>query len=243
MTRQIARPALPCRRRPNSPFTFFYSLSALLLLLLVGCGTAEYERRLAARVAKGQAADKYSELGDPQELAGAGISLRLPRAFTSPPLAEGAADARRVKPSVANIPGLKRTDEGFIQDSAGGQQPYYCYVGVTNGPLQDVAAAVKNELGGKQGKTSDWSDFQGDAPDGAASPWRKLRFDGDQEFCYKNKNGQEEFQTMKGVLEVYLHEEGGQVVIVVWRMPAGIEGNVGLARLAPLVAGSVSVKK
>ena len=47
---------------------------------------------------------------------------------------------------------------------------------------------------------------------------------------------------MDGVLEIYLYEKGAQVVIVAWRLPASIEPNVGLGELAPLVAGSVSVK-
>jgi hypothetical protein len=66
---------------------------------------------------------------------------------------------------------------------------------------------------------------------------------GNQDFYYKSKNGQEQFSPQPGVLEVYLNDAGGQVVTVAWRMPASIEPNVGLAKLAPLVAGSVSAKK
>ena len=109
--------------------------------------------------------------------------------------------------------------------------------------LQNVATQVQNDLAGKQGKPTDWTDFHGEAPNGPGNLWRKFRFDGNQDFYYKNKDGQEQFSPQPGVLEVYLHDAGGQVVIVAWRMPASIEQNVGLAKWAPLVAGSVSVKK
>ena len=71
----------------------------------------------AARAAGRQAAAKFDKLGDPQNVPGTPVSIRIPRAFTSPPLAEGAADARRVKPGIVTIPGLKLTYEGFIEES------------------------------------------------------------------------------------------------------------------------------
>ena len=232
------------RKRRDSLSTLHYPL-VTLLLVLVGCGTSEYERRLSTRSSKmqGQAAAKFSELGPPQVLPGTSVSISMPNSFSDAPLVEGAVDARRVKPGIITIPGLKLTREGFIQDSGGGQMAYYCYVGVTGGPLQNVAGQLQNELSGKQGKVTPWTDFQGESPTGAPLQWRKLRFDGAQDFYYKNKAGQEQFLTLAGVLEVYLYDAGPQVVVVAWRMPASIELNVGLARLAPLVAGSVSVKK
>lgn len=236
---------LPYSDRCNSRSTIHLSLAALLLLTLVGCGTGEYERRLSGRTARlqAQAAAKFNELGNPQEVAGTNVSVRLPRVFKEAPLAEGAADARRVKPGIVTIAGLKLTDEGFIQDAEGGQLPFYCYVGVTSDTAQNAIARLQQEVGGKPGKIVPWADFSVQAPDGQTVKWQKLRFEGNQEFYYKNKAGQEDYPSVPGVLELYVHEEGGQAVIVAWRMPLSIEPNVGLDRLAPLVAGCVTVKK
>jgi hypothetical protein len=243
-------PASPCRRRLNEQSLRQRHLSAfvstlLLLSLLAGCGTGEYEKRLSERNSKimAQVNAKWNLVGPAQELAGTPISIALPKSFTDAPLPEN-GDARRVKPGIITIPGQKTTREGFVQDSEGGQLSYYCYVGVTNGPLNDVAIKVQNDLKGKDGKVvTDWSDFQGDVQNGPPNKWRRLRFEGNQEFYYKSKNGQEQFPAVAGLLEVYLYEAGPQVVVVAWRMPVTIEKNADIARLAPLVAGSVSVKK
>jgi hypothetical protein len=199
---------------------------------------------LEGRAAKtrAQAAAKLDKLGNPQEVPGTTVSIRIPLALSSPP----AAEARRVKPGIVAIPGLKLTYEGFIPDQAKGQWSYYCYVGVTSGPLQKVAAQLRNELAKQSpGGTADWTDVSCETPDGQTTAWRKLRLLGKQEFYYKDKDGKDNYTSkVDSVLEIYLYEKGGQVVIVAWRLPAGIEPEpyVGLGELAPLVAGSVSIK-
>jgi hypothetical protein len=218
----------------------------LLLLLLVGCGTGEYERRLGERNAKIQAkaALKFNVLAAPLELPGTGVSIAVPKSLADPPLAEN-ADPRRLKPPTLAIPGQKLTYEGFVQDSEGGQLSYYCYLGVTPGSLQEVVGEVQKEAMGNQRRRGGlaWTDFEGEQRDGLMNKWRKVRIDKEQEFYYKPKNGQEQFPAMPGALEIYLYDAGGQVVVMAWRLPTSIEKNVGLASLMPLVAGSVSVKK
>jgi hypothetical protein len=160
-------------------------------------------------------------------------------------MADGAGDARRAKPGIVTIPGLKQTYEGFVEDQVHGQWAYYCYVGVTGGPVQNVATQLRDELAKKYpAGLSDWKDVSCNSPDGQALKWRQLRLVGKQDLYYKNKDGKEQspIPNVDGVLEIYLYEKGPQVVIVAWRMPASIEPNVGLAELAPLVAGSVNVK-
>ncbi len=246
LTREVADHQPSALPRLPSPLSL---LCCLLLCLWVGCGTSGYEQRLEGRGARtpaqaAQAAAKFDKLNNPQQVPGTPVSIRIPRAFTSPPLAEGTADARRVKPGIVAIPGLKLTYEGFVKDSAEGQMPYYCYVGVTSGPLQNVEPQLRNELAKQfQGGMTDWTDFSCETPEGQTIQWRKLRLLGKQEFYYKDKEGKEHYPSkVDGVLEIYLCEKGGQVVIVAWRLPAGIEPNVALGELAPLVAGSVSVK-
>jgi len=46
---------------------------------------------------------------------------------------------------------------------------------------------------------------------------------------------------MPGVLDIFLHEEAGLLVVIAWRMPESIEPYV--AKWEPLVAGCVNVKR
>jgi len=232
---------------------FLLAIPCLLLCLCVGCGTGEYQKRLAQNLGKSQKASKFNQLYGLQKLAGTSVSIRMPLLFTKSPLVEGAmvdgkpVDARRVKPGLVELPGLKLTYEGAIRDAEGGELPYYCYVGTTqvNG---DQAKNIRGEIHGDLSQNpqyeslTNWVDFQGETSEGRKVSWEKLRFVSDQDFYYRDKNGQERFVPMPGMLEVYLHEEAGFLTVLAWRMPVAIERNVGVAELAAMVAGSVSVQ-
>jgi hypothetical protein len=244
---------LPLSNRYDSLSTIHYSLSAIVLLVMLGCGTGEYERRLDNQISQLRNGSKSKDLYAPQELPKTPVSVRVPLMFKDSPLVEGAQvngkliDPRRVKPMLFPLPWLRLTYEGFIDDPEVGKLPCYCYLGavdVAGGQARDFTANTLKELKTKPGaNVVDWADFTGGTPDGHGNPWKKLRFTGPQEFFTIGKNNQEQFQTMPGVLEIYVHEEAGQYVLVAWRMPAKIEQTVELAKWAPLVAGSVSVKK
>jgi len=226
----------------HAPRSILHSLLIVLLLALLGCGTDEYERRLAGRAARLQAqhAAKFNELGDPQDVAGANIAVRLPKSMTV--LTEGKDSSRRIKPGAIPLPGLKLTCEGFVQDSEGGQLPYYCYVGAVDAPLKELTTQIQGALAGMVSGPLQWTDLQAETPAGPKIAWRKMRIAFDQEFYYRTKDGQDQYPTVPGTLELYLQDAGPRTAIVAWRMPAGIEQNVGLDRLAPLVAGCVDVK-
>lgn len=224
---------------------------SLLLTVLVagffcpGCGTGEYEARLSARIASLQSRAKASELQPPKDLPETQLTFRLPNVFAGPPLVEGEFDARRAKPVVITLPGLKFAYENMVQDAVGGSLPYYLFVGSVAGQsAQNVAAAIENDLKGVAQKESlsEWTNFEGRTVAGDVNQWRKIRFTGPQEFYYKNKDGQEQFLSMAGLLEIHLHEEAGAVVILAWRMPTSIEPNVDLAKWVPMVAGNVRAK-
>jgi len=156
-------------------------------------------------------------------------------------------DPRRLKPSLATLPGLKLTYEAFIKDAEGGQLPYYCYVGavsMANDSGKDPGGSLRGELAGQPANESlsDWEPFQGETPEGQGSQWKRLRCVAPQEFAYTSQAGRTSLMTLPGVLEIYLREEGGYLIVIAWRMPKNIEPNVGLAKWAPLVAGCVSVK-
>lgn len=243
MPAEKSRLASPCRRRNVLTLV----CCSLLMSALTGCGTSEYERRLSEREGKvrAQIAAKFNVLNAPQELGGTGVSIGIPRVFANPPLVEGQVDARRAKPSVFTLPVQPLTHEAFVQDSEGGQIPYYLYVGVVPGTLPNIANLIQTELSAKAGGkiVAPWADFKGETANGQGNTWRRLRFEVEQDFYYKDKAGQDHFSPMPGTLELYLFDAGTQVVIVAWSMPTSIEPASELANLAPLVAGSVNVKK
>ncbi len=211
-------------------------LLSVLVCLVLGCGTGSYESRIGSR----KTASKADNLPAAEDLPGTKVSIRVP-GLLGQPLAEDANNAKRVKPGLFTLPGLKRTYEGFVKDSTGGEWPYYCYFGVVEGAdAQNVTGKIRTELGNNAG---DWADFPCETPDGRGTTWKKLRLTANQEFYYKNKDGQgKDLPNTPGLLEVYVHEEAGTAVIVAWRMPAALEASVALADLAKTTAGGMSIK-
>ncbi|MEN6406293.1 MAG: hypothetical protein ABFC77_07470 [Thermoguttaceae bacterium] len=212
------------------------------LAMLIGCGTGEYEKRLAGRDArlKAQAVARFADLGNEQNLASTNVSFRIPKKMTA--LSSG--DQRRMNAGALPIPDAHQTYEGFVQDSTGGQLPYYCYVGVLPVPLQQITSQMQTVLtAAKLNGSLNWTDVQAESPDGEVSTWKKLRLQTNQDFYYKTKDGQSQYPNVPGMLEFYLRDAGKSVIFVIWRMPTSIEPNVELARLAPLVNGCVKAEK
>lgn len=215
----------------------------LLCLCFVGCGTSDYEAKIGQRKAGGAP----DALLPAEDLPGTRVSIRVARRFDSPALAEGAVDAKRVKPGIVTIPGWKRTCEGLVKDAAGGQMPFYCYIGVVEKPAgagQNAADQLLAEVKKlPEGNAVQWADFQATSPEGRDSKWRMLRVTCPQDFYYKEKDGKDGSRSMPGILEVYVCEEAGFSVVMVWRLPTSLEQNIGLGELVKQMAGAVSVKQ
>lgn len=212
----------------------------VLLSLCLGCGTGHYEELVGNR----KSTPASDSLGAEQTLEGTKISIRVPSKLGSP--LAGAEDGR-MKPGIITISDLKQTYETSLKDSAGGEQTCYCYVGATDAkltPLEKIAGDIRAQLTAcPDPKTvGNWMDYQGKAPDGRPIAWRQLRFTGVQPLYYRDKDGKGKLQDMEGMLDVYLHEEAGTVVIVAWRMSTKLESAIGLGEMAAAVAGSVSAK-
>jgi len=227
--------------------------SCLVLLIVAGCGTGEYESRLANRAAHVQNTLNFNELYAPQPLPNTPISVRVPTLFTESPLIEGApdksgnpVDLRRVTPTLFALPWLKLTYEGFIDNPEGGKLPYYCYVAAVDKATlggENLEAAWNAALAAKGGTLDPWTDFQGKTPEGGTVDWKKLRFAGQQEFYTIGGNGQEQFVQLPGVLDVYLREQNGFYVLIAWRMPASIEPQVDSAKWASMMTGCVGASQ
>ncbi len=209
------------------------------LVVLAGCGTGGYEERLSGCIRKLNAV--ANELRDPTPVAGANFTIRLPG--TCQAALEG-ADQRRTNAGPITLPGSLTVYEVMVRDSVGGEQPYYLYVGSVGGgqKLAQVAAELQKQMKTQLTPQGEWVGVQAPTADGGANQWRMLRATGKQVFYCRDKAGAESYPTMDGLLEVYLHEQGGSIVLVAWRMPSTLEANSQLSRWAPLVTGSLKAK-
>jgi hypothetical protein len=216
----------------------YWALAFGLLLCCVycGCGAGAYEKRLDARVQ--EIREGATANLNVVELAGTGLSVYLPKEMK---------DGGQAKPPLAifdgpNLPTWKVTYEGFsVPDANGGQQPYYCYVGVADPGTANAAAlaqAIQQQLQQKYPDTPcNTSDVTCLTPEGQNVTCKKLRFNVPQEFIYKGKN-----TPMPGTIEIYVRDVGGSAAAIVWHLPTTMEESIELPKVGPQVAGSVGAK-
>jgi hypothetical protein len=221
----------------------------LFLFFCGGCGTGEYEQRLDKRINELKTSSKFNILSPPMDVPGTQVSIRVPEVFKNTPLTEGAmvdgkaVDSRRVKPNLIDIPDLKLTFEGFIEDANKGKQPYYLYVAVSSGPtIATLPRTTRDSLSEKLNNTSELTDdYRAQKPEGGEVSWKQCRSTGNQEFYYVLPNTEGQFIQMPGSLELLFHDENNTLVTLAWRMPAGIEQSEDFKSWINLVAGSVKV--
>jgi hypothetical protein len=216
-----------------------FGLLPVLACLCSGCGTGDYEQKLRDR----KVVTKFDDFLPAENLPDAKLSIRVPNGFNV--LAKGGnIDAKRVEPGVLKTAWLKRTYEKLVKDGDN-EKPCYYYVGTLEQISQDnLARQFRSELSAVKGNNIvDWADFQSETPDMREVKWRKLRLTAPMEFYCKDKAGKEQFETEPGVVEVYFHEEGGVIAVVIWKLPASIEGGLKLDELSKLVAGGVTIVK
>ena len=224
--------------------------AVLLLVVTVGCGEAELERRLQKQVdAMEQGSTFTQDMQEASVIPGTSVSVQLPKTIDATLLTD--VDEKRLKPIGVDITGLKLTYEGTIADADEGEQPYYLYVGVIDiGALRKGYSGVndftRNKLmgtyTGDKGETGSWAVVQCETPAGRLVDWQKLRATGEQDFYYVDKDGNGDFLSMPGTLEVYTSEQNGKVITIAWRMPTSLEQSVAAFRMATKVAGSVVVE-
>jgi len=216
-----------------------FLLNVILLGLCLGCGTGEYESRIGQR----KASSTPDVLGPAEELAGTRVSIRVPRCMTLLP--EG-TDPKRSQAIPA--PGAQqRIYEGFVKDSDGGDIPFYCYfiaMELPKAPGVNLLSQMKSVMEKMPGKPQ-FAEVHVTSPEGKESKWDMAHAADKSEFYYKGKDGKDSLQPMDCVGELYLREDAGFFVMIAWRVPSNIEknvGDIGLAELAKLTAGAVSVK-
>lgn len=210
------------------------------LALVAGCGRGAYEAKLEQTVGGLQSGSDFRLLGQPTPVPGSGLQVRFPRSMNES-LTPGSGDPKRVQPPGVNIPGLKLTREGYVEDAEGGKLSYYCYIAVLDsGGADTELKLLRGSVSRGGGQVGDWSPVECSTPDGRVVAWKRLTSSGPQQFFYITPSGEETFVEQEGWLEVFTRQQEGQQLIVAWRMPAAIKPHTQVDKLAPMVAGSVT---
>lgn len=186
-------------------------------------------------------------LGPAGDLQGTRVSIRMATCLSAVP---AGVDPKRSQAIPIPIPGLQqKTYEGFVEDGAHGQIPFYCQVMVVEKakmPGGSLAAQLPAGIGKPPGGPGQPTDLQVTTSEGKESKWQTMRMTlPKQEFYYRDQAGHESFRTIDAIIDMYTHDEAGYSIMLVWRVPSDIEqnvGNVGLAELAKAVAGGVTVR-
>jgi len=242
-----------------------FAACAALLFTTPGCGTREYQRGMEEHLVAQQqkTALAAAGFGSAQQIGETRVWVHLPTKLgnfycKNGKTADGMEpDLRRAEPwefgKLSTLPPRNVTFEGMLAEMNGNQKPCYCYLGVKEiaggSDLAKMAAEIRQEMANvaNMDTISEVTDFQSEPA--SRTPWKKIRWDGKQEFYCKSKDGKESFVTLPGAFEAYLHEEAGLLIMVAGRVPHVVEKDMtttigsDMAKLAALITGSVSVKR
>jgi len=220
--------------------------TVLWLSSCLGCGSKRYEDRLQETVKRLRQESGFSGMRPAVQLSGTPVMVQLPRFLAESPLPED-SDARRLKAPSVEIPDLKSTYEGFITDSDGGKQHYYCYLAATK---KDPQRQLQQQVGVFPEVGLDWKSVDCERPGGGTEQWKQLQGSGlQQEFYYLDKEGQATYRKMPAEIRLYVRRVGDFFVVIGWRLPAkigqniGWEKDLGLDQWAKRVAGGVTLKE
>jgi len=233
--------------------------SLVLLLALaaaIGCGTAEYERRVKHYTDNQLVESVFTDLFDePVKVAGTPVKIRFPKSLgqakafdeSSPdPSGAGKIDPRRLQPPFMKLPGLKATYEMTVADAPGGPLTYYLYLGAlpAGAPVPGggaLATALQQQLTTAFPASEpkpEWKDIDCLTPTTAHLAWKRIQATGEQEFSTGNPG---EFKKVPGTMIIYLYEAQGQQVLIAWRVPKDLEKQSKADGLAKVMGGTVDL--
>jgi hypothetical protein len=220
------------------------------------------EEHLAAQTQKAELAK--AGFGAARRIGDTPVWLSLPSKLGSPycengkvAAGKGELDPRRALPGefgkLSSLSSWDVTFEVMSGEPNKDQAPCYCYLGakpVPNGsdPAK-IADTIQQEMATVAGMDNISDAVEFPTKPASRTPWKKIRWEGKQEFYCGEKNGKAVFASMPGMFEVYVHEEAGFLVLIAGRAPKSVEESMlkepeqSLANLAALIAGSVAVKR
>lgn len=226
-----------------------------LLAACWGCNEAGYVERMQASSQQIQSThDRLKKLNDnlhgSAAIGDTAVELRVPKVFEtsftadSPHPADGAKIApQRLQPPFLTLPGLKLTYEAFADGADEKTYPYYCYLATVQGSAGDagkladeLARQLKMGLPGGGG----WETVECPTPDGGAPlSCRRIRAVGKQ--LFDAGTGRARFVPQDGAFDLYLHEAGGWITLVGFRVPAAIADKFKLDDVGPLSVGTLKI--
>ena len=219
--------------------------------LLAGCGTQEYQARMAKRVVELREAvsesQLYGYLPAGQGLAEDRVNLRIPQAFKEAyneqyrdPRTQQAPDPQVLYPQGVPLPGYDRTYVARLRDTQGTEWTYYLYLAALlsdNDDIETVADDLKRLL-----SCGDWQDIPSLTPDRKSFKWKKVQFDG--KFFFDTYDVQQKYNWLQadGTIELYLCGGNEHVVLIGWKASKAIKEATKIEKLAELVGKSLTIK-
>ena len=202
--------------------------SVPILLLLAGCGTDEYQRRLDSGVSASSATSKYTCLGPdttvPGTPANTTVSLRFPTAMSKVEV----NDARGKCP-LLELPSLKATYEGSVTYRDGSKVRFYLYVCVSEGQNSNTArdwmdrARTNLPNLGEDSSTEVNKSYSTPTPEGSSVQWEEFHIKGKQNFYYTKADDTPINQDLPGTMICLCHAENNVTVALIYRFPKDFE--------------------
>jgi hypothetical protein len=204
---------------------FFRVAMISTLSLLFGCGTGEYERRLAEGSADVQKNSKFAVLGSPTTIPGTQMSLQFPSVMQSFDIT---GDPQRGKCPVLDLQGLKATYEGTVKDDKGNDMHFYMYVAASEvkySPAQNWLGELQQKFPKAEAFNSTGvnQNYSVQSPEGLSLSWEEIHFKCDQNFYYPTKENPQNFMTTSGILVCLCHIDNGICTSLFFRFPSNLE--------------------
>jgi hypothetical protein len=223
-----------------------FSQAAWLAIFPAGCGTGAYEQRVDERLKNLNRTGPFTALGDPVEIPGTPVKIRLPKSLGTEPLKDD-ANKLRLQPSLLPI-AFVRTFEKQERTTTNVVANWYCYLfarKTTNNFPKTTADQILNHFKRiAPDAKAEWEDVECNTPDLDAAgklvtvSWKRLRVKAEQVY----DQGGDNFQPGQVNFEVWLHYSQGHTVLVGWSLPISIESAVPkFSEWAQLTAGTVQI--
>jgi hypothetical protein len=199
------------------------------LLSIAGCGTGEYQNRMAKRAEQLQFVGSFeSNLKAEQFILSPDCKLRLPTIFdgeakawlpNSQDEAGKTISLTRVQPSLCNLPGLLTTYERFVGDGAAAAPlyAYFCATPIQQGQKpEDFKSAIEAEIARSGASGGKFAPVTVSTPDGKSLSWEMLSVTSTQPFAGKPPAAD---TSVEGRFDLYFKSSGANFILIGWRAP------------------------
>jgi hypothetical protein len=204
-------------------------------MLLSGCGTSSYEEKMEKAASGLSSSSKFqTDLGAEVTIPGTEVSVRipLPKGADSKPnemQPMDINDAVRGKCPLFDIPGLKATYEGSIDDGKG-KQCFYLSIAVSEPGLNSPTPLKGwvNELSTKFPNAADSNpnvneNYMAKMEGGGTVKWEEIHYKCGQKFFYPTADKPNNVQEFIGIIWCLSRVENGKVVTLIFRYPESLK--------------------